>query len=87
MDRTVTAGTLAYYDSFTGLVPVRVDSVKANDDDIVYVRFTVTASRHGYPQGEQWTTNASRVIARDTVRRRNGRYRIIASSDYYPDSE
>lgn len=65
-------GTLAYIDSFGGLIKCKV--VDGDGDD---VRVIITgASLAGYRKGESYWRNVSYVVPRDRVRRSGGTYRI-----------
>lgn len=81
MDTTPTAdpfaafpahGDLAYMDTFSGLIPCRVDAV---DDDGAHV--TVTADRGAYRKGEAFHIIARYVVPRRAVKVRGGRYVIV----------
>lgn len=71
----VRAGELAYFDSFAGLVPVKVTSVDKPGSgtcvtglDAGRVTMRVTATRGAYKAGEEFTGATSNVIPRSHVR-------------------
>jgi hypothetical protein len=66
-------GTLAYYDSFAGLIPCKVQST--NGDDTVV---KLTATRGAYKRGEILTLHTRNVIERHRIRIRCGIYYIGA---------
>lgn len=74
-DTALTAGALAYIDSFAGLIPCKVEA-PADADGAVQV--AVTADRPGWPRGERHTLADGHVVARDRVHLRSGVYRIAA---------
>jgi hypothetical protein len=63
--------TLAYFDSITGLIPVKVDAIT---DDMVSAH--VTARRYAYPVGEIIIASHHRIIPRKSVYVRDSQYRI-----------
>lgn len=65
---TYRLGTLAYVDTFGGLVPCKV--VNATGQGHVTVR--ITATRRGYLKGERLTFTDDRVVPRDRIRTRSG---------------
>jgi hypothetical protein len=67
---------LAYWDTFTGLIPCRVTRV--HDDGTVTV--VLTAARRPYQRGETHTVRAWHVAPRDRIRRR--RYSTIILAGY-----
>lgn len=86
-EATLRSGDHAFYDSFAGLVPVKILSIKgpestlgghiaATSEGRAEIRMMVTASRPGYPRGFiETTTSAARVVPRGNVRggkRRSG---------------
>lgn len=71
MHPDVMEGQLAYYDSFGGLVPVRVLRVeKGKCMDHITVR--VTAHRGPYRRGEVLKAISTHVVPREWVRFRHG---------------
>ena len=71
-------GSLAYLDSFGGLIPCKVTGVDANGQ----VQARVTALRGAYSPGDlsQWMSQRH-IIPRSHVRRFRGQYMIM--SRYY----
>lgn len=72
--RTITdypLGTLAYLDTFSGLVKCRVESFYGADVDVV-----ITANKAAYRKGERVTRNEHVVIPRDRIYVRSGTHRI-----------
>ena len=70
---TLRAGGLAYHDSFSGLVPVKVRAVTYEDrtgDTIVL--YTVTAARPGWPKGYLGAASPRYVVPRKAVYRPRG---------------
>jgi hypothetical protein len=67
---------LAYFDSFAGLVPVRIVAVGDWNDQSSDARFLVTASRGGYKRGTLHTFALRNLVPRKAVRVRNGQYKI-----------
>jgi hypothetical protein len=61
--RILKAGSLAYLDCFSGMVPVKVLSVTAKDASV-----RVTATRGAYRKGEVMTWRHSRVVPRSAAR-------------------
>ncbi len=87
--RQYRAGTLAYYDTFAGLIPCKVLEIT----QICYgfrcgpydaVRFQLTADRGAYRKGEILTAAASHVPPRGMVRRMQYSCRIITTYQYVP---
>ena len=78
-------GTLAFLDSFSGLVPVRVLSVPQHGPFSGWVvhpedsnlTIQVTAERKGYKRGEVLKADAFRVVPRNHVVRRSQSFRIV----------
>lgn len=72
--QTLKSGMLAYFDSYSGLVPCKVLAIKAAKygGHIAYVRYT--AQRGPYSRGETGKHNACRVVPRDAVRRFRGHF-------------
>jgi len=64
--------TLAYLDSFSGLVPCRIAAVADWDDSTSLARIQFTATRGAYRKGEFDTVPLRRVIPRNAVFKRNG---------------
>jgi hypothetical protein len=71
---SVAPGTLAYLDTFAGLIPCKVTA--AHDERHVTVR--VTADRRAFRRGELITSRVGSggVIPRTAVYTRGGQYRI-----------
>jgi len=70
---TLKAGALAYFDSFVGLVPCKVLSIKGESgraNSAQEVTFKITASRGPYKRGEIMRRSALWVVPRGAVRRR-----------------
>ena len=73
------ANSLAYFDSFSGLIPCKVicingPSGRASSEQKVMVR--LTANRRGYKKGEVLTEWALHVVPRDAVYFRDHSARI-----------
>jgi hypothetical protein len=64
--------TLAYYDSFAGLVPCRIAAVGDWNDRYSDARIQFTASRGAYRRGEWSTVPLNRVVPRTAVFTRSG---------------
>ena len=64
--------TLAYLDSFAGLVPVRIVAVGDWNDDNSEARFQVTATRGAYERGAFGTTRLARLCPRNAPYRPRG---------------
>jgi hypothetical protein len=85
---TLTSGSLAYYDSFAGLVPCKIESIKiprdmkrnsdgtVNADTQTLVYATLTASRRPYQTGERVHGSSLRFVPRDAVHVSSGQYQI-----------
>jgi len=80
---TLRTGDLAYYDTFTALVPCRIQSIHGfsgsgtpSTNQIIRVR--LTASRGAYRRGETFETNGLHAIPRGAVYTSGGRFRIRA---------
>jgi hypothetical protein len=72
MESILKTGAQAYFDTFAGLIPARVTSVK----DSWTVSLKLTATRGAYKRGETITTNSLHAIPRTAVHVRSGQYRI-----------
>ena len=70
--------TLAYIDSFAGLIPCRIAAVGDWSDRYSLAKVQVTATRGAYKRGEWIETTLSRLVPRKAVHLRNGQYRIWA---------
>lgn len=69
---TLKTGCLAYLDSFAGLVPCKVESIKRQADGLIHtVQATVrfTATRGAYKRGDVHTSSCLWVFPRDAVYR------------------
>lgn len=66
------AGELAYYDSFLGLIKVKVIRI----DTYVIVCKCTSKNRLAYKHGEMIVGNQNTVIPRKSVYVRDGQYRI-----------
>lgn len=63
--------TLAYWDTFQGLIPCRIICAKENNGLGGYsFKIKLTAGRGPYKSGEELNTNALHVVPRERVRRR-----------------
>ena len=76
---TLRTGDLAYYNSFSGLIPCKVTKITgpfgfAGSEQ--NVTFTLTANRGPYRRGESLTQWALHVVPRKSVRVTGGQYRI-----------
>lgn len=74
--RTLAAGSLAYFDSFAGLVPCKVETIKgpsgrASSDQFVTAR--LTADRGPYKRGEIAKASALWFVPRDAVLNKRSR--------------
>lgn len=81
----VRAGDLAYVDTFSGLVPCRVDWFSGwgarEDHANVHARVTFTGSRGAYTRGESISARVDReLISRASVRTRAGQLRVTAGT-------
>ena len=68
---TLKAGALAYFDSFVGLVPCKVLSIKGESgraNSAQEVTFKITASRGPYKRGEIMRRSALWVAPRDAIK-------------------
>jgi hypothetical protein len=68
---TLKAGELAYFDSFSGLIPCKVLSIKGESgraNSTQEVTFQITASLGPYKRGELMRSNALRVVPRDAIK-------------------
>jgi hypothetical protein len=71
---TLRPGSLAYFDTFTGLVPCRVDRIEGPDlfngapSSEQIAHFTLTANRGAYKRGEKLHAWVLHVVPRDAVR-------------------
>lgn len=81
-----TIGTLAFYDSFAGLIPCKVEQIedKLHRDSNLrgcssscIIRAKLTASRGAYKRGEIIESTALHIVPRNYVRRRKYGARII----------
>lgn len=70
--------TLAYFDSFAGLVPCRIVAVGDWDNKFSDARVQFTATRGPWKKGEFYTALLCRIVPRKAVSVRNGQYRIRA---------
>lgn len=69
---TLRTGDLAYYDSFTGLIPCKVRSIKGIGgicSTAQTVTLIVTAERKGYLKGDTIETTGLHAVPRGSVRR------------------
>ena len=64
---------LAFFDSFAGLVPVKIVSVTPNRAEATVV---ATATRGAYLRGDTWTASRRDIVARGAVIRRDFQFRI-----------
>lgn len=65
-------GCLAFFDSFSGLVPCKVTAIIAREPYSAEVRFTLTGSRGPYKRGEKQTGSVSCVVPRGAIFKRRG---------------
>lgn len=70
--------TLAYLDSFAGLVPCRIVAVGDWSDRYSMARIKLTANRGAYKRGEFMTVILGSIFPRHALVTRNGQYRILA---------
>ena len=71
-DTTLKTGCLAYFDSFAGLVPCKVESVQREANGLIHtvrVQVRFTATRGAYKRGESHTESALWVFPRGAVYR------------------
>lgn len=71
--------TLAYLDSFSGIVPCRILAVGDWQDDESEARIKITATRGAHERGTLETVKLSRLIPRSALyrsRQHCGQYRI-----------
>lgn len=66
-------GNMAYYDTFSGLVPCKVTGYNSHTR---MVEFIVTASRKAHKKGEKLTAIDTYVVPRKMIHTRNGQYYI-----------
>ena len=69
---TLRTGDLAYYDSFTGLIPCKVLSIHGSSgvaSTAQRVEVRLTAKRGGYDIGERVTTAGLHVVPRNSANR------------------
>lgn len=70
---------LAYFDTFTGLIPCKVTGIRVYNEFGHYeVTFTLTATRGAYRRGETLSARPLYVIPRKNITVRNGQYHIKA---------
>jgi hypothetical protein len=70
--------TLAYFDSFAGLVPCRIVAVGDWNDANSLARVQYTATRGAYKRGEYDTQTLRYIVPRTAVRRRKYGTVIVA---------
>lgn len=81
---TLTPGCLAYFDTFAGLIPCRVDRIEGTQrpDGIPSseqtAHFTLTANRGAYKRGEKLSAWVLHVVPRGAIIDRRGAARIGA---------
>jgi hypothetical protein len=87
---TLKTGADAFYDSFSGLVPVKVQSVTAPMEKPLFdlgfgparastaVTAKVTDDFAGYRKGEVLTGNALHIVPRRAVKKTEFSYRIVS---------
>jgi hypothetical protein len=68
--------TLAYFDSFSGLIPCRIVAVGDWNDAGSMARVKFTAKRGLFERGEFYTTPLRNIVPRHAVYRRNFRFMI-----------
>ena len=64
--------TLAYLDSFAGIIPCRIVAVGDWNDSGSEARIQITTNRKGYQRGEVLTVTLRNVVPRNAIKRRNG---------------
>ena len=83
---TFIAGTLAYYDTFSGLIPCKVVAVLKDCNGRLIGRdeltIKLTATRGAYKRGEVLTVSASIAPPRSMVRVCGGKYRVCVCYAY-----
>lgn len=78
-------GELAYYDTFSGLVPCKVTNVRRREDGRTRVSVKLTATRGTYRRGEEIPDlRPDYVVPRSSVRVRSGMYRIRNNYTWQP---
>lgn len=74
------AGELAYYDTFSGLIPCKVIEVilwgSGKTIQSGKVKIKLTADRQAYKRGEILEVTADNVIPRNHIRTSSGKYKI-----------
>ena len=84
--QTFGVGTLAYLDTFVGLIPCKVveikDSADGNRVGGPAITVVLTANRGAYHRGEKIVTDAATAPPRAMVRRRNYSFRIKTGYRY-----
>ena len=87
------AGTLAYYDTFAGLIPCKVMTVRRKGygfrveprDDAV--QFEITETRGAYTKGEVISSEARMVPPRKMIKKRQYSNTIMTCYSYVPETE
>jgi hypothetical protein len=78
LPRVLRAGSLAYLDTFAGLVPCKVLRVwRADDWPHMRADVQITATRGAYKRGALETFPAKDCPPRDAIRTRCGQFRIV----------
>lgn len=67
---TLRAGSLAYYDTYSGMVPCKVLSIIATAEPGYTIRFRLTGTRQAYKRGEVLEAHQRYVIPRDAYKAR-----------------
>lgn len=70
------SGSLAYLDTFCGLIPCRVNSIRDTSAGRI-ASVTITGARTGYAKGTTEDRSTLHVIPRRAVVTRSGQYRIL----------
>ncbi|GAA3751110.1 hypothetical protein [Micromonospora maritima] len=85
---TLASGDLAFWDTFSGLVPCRVLSIAGTEGDPSTgqkFKIKLTAERGPYKAGEEIDTLGTSVVHRKGVYVRNGQYRVLINWSVKPD--
>lgn len=75
---TLTIGSLAYFDSFAGLIPCKVTQITGRSgfaNSAQSVTLVLTANRGAYKRGEKIETNGLHAVPRKAVHGRMQRIR------------
>lgn len=80
-----TAGELAYWDTFSGLVPCKVLTVTQKKwVQGLSLQVRLTATRGAYKRGETTWVRAKGIVPRSSVRSYDHKYVIVADYEWIP---